>query len=109
MSRRAPTYLDVVRTRPCAACGRGPAIAHHFIGEFSVGGVGTKAHDLFALPLCDRCHLEFHARPGEYRLEQREWLLRQLVWAAREGLVVTNEDACEVAILNIGAYGTGPG
>ncbi|MDI7637113.1 DUF968 domain-containing protein, partial [Cronobacter sakazakii] len=32
---------------------------HHLIGH-GQGGMGTKAHDLFVLPLCRRHHDELH-------------------------------------------------
>ncbi|HGY9146971.1 TPA: DUF968 domain-containing protein, partial [Escherichia coli] len=33
---------------------------HHLIGH-GQGGMGTKAHDLFVLPLCRKHHDELHA------------------------------------------------
>jgi hypothetical protein len=35
---------------------------HHLIGH-GQGGVGTKAHDIFTLPLCREHHNELHADP----------------------------------------------
>ncbi|WP_252382740.1 DUF968 domain-containing protein, partial [Escherichia coli] len=34
--------------------------SHHLIGH-GQGGMGTKAHDLFVLPLCRKHHDELHA------------------------------------------------
>ncbi|EIX1642946.1 DUF968 domain-containing protein [Escherichia coli] len=35
---------------------------HHLIGH-GQGGIGTKAHDIFTLPLCREHHNELHADP----------------------------------------------
>ncbi|KXN53213.1 hypothetical protein AUS43_01305 [Escherichia coli] len=45
---------------PCACCGKPADDPHHLIGH-GQGGMGTKAHDLFVLPLCRKHHDELHA------------------------------------------------
>ena len=50
---RAPSFLDFVRTMPCASCGKpGPSEAHHF----TTGGVAMKGSDYFVAPQCVECH-----------------------------------------------------
>ncbi|EGD1693302.1 DUF968 domain-containing protein [Escherichia coli] len=53
-------YTHWVKTQPCACCGKPADDAHHLIGH-GQGGMGTKAHDLFVLPLCRKHHDELHA------------------------------------------------
>ncbi|OQM42796.1 hypothetical protein BZK42_04395 [Citrobacter braakii] len=52
-------YTRWVKTQPCACCGKPADDPHHLIGH-GQGGMGTKAHDLFVLPLCRRHHDELH-------------------------------------------------
>lgn len=50
---RAPSFLDLVRTMPCASCRRpGPSEAHHF----TTGGTSMKGSDYFVAPQCRDCH-----------------------------------------------------
>lgn len=50
-------YLAWVRRLPCLGCGRGgPSDAHHEWLDASDHGVGFRAPDHQALPLCRRCH-----------------------------------------------------
>ncbi|WP_140921091.1 DUF968 domain-containing protein [Limnobaculum xujianqingii] len=53
-------YTRWVKTQPCCGCGATADDPHHVIGH-GLGGMGTKVHDLFVLPLCRRCHGEIHA------------------------------------------------
>ncbi|MCN7997105.1 DUF968 domain-containing protein, partial [Escherichia coli] len=53
-------YTRWVKTQPCACCGKAADDPHHLIGH-GQGGMGTKAHDLFVLPLCRKHHDELHA------------------------------------------------
>ena len=41
-------------------CGNQADDPHHIIGH-GLGGMGTKADDLFVIPLCRKCHNELHA------------------------------------------------
>lgn len=52
-----PKYLEFIRTLPCAVCTRSGVEAHHA----DTGGVGIKCNDTRAIPLCHRCHMEYHA------------------------------------------------
>ena len=53
-------YTRWVKAQPCACCGQQADDPHHLIGH-GQGGMGTKSHDLFVLPLCRRHHDELHA------------------------------------------------
>ncbi|EOZ7435884.1 DUF968 domain-containing protein, partial [Escherichia coli] len=58
-------YTRWVKTQPCACCGKPADDPHHLIGH-GQGGMGTKAHDIFTLPLCREHHNELHADPLEF-------------------------------------------
>ncbi|MFP1495587.1 DUF968 domain-containing protein [Escherichia coli] len=53
-------YTRSVKTQPCACCRTPADDPHHLIGH-GQGGMGTKAHDIFTLPLCREHHNELHA------------------------------------------------
>ncbi|EPC5388258.1 DUF968 domain-containing protein [Serratia proteamaculans] len=48
-----------VKSQPCACCGGSSDDPHHIIGH-GQGGMGTKAHDFFTIPLCRKHHDELH-------------------------------------------------
>ncbi|MBO0162589.1 DUF968 domain-containing protein [Vibrio alginolyticus] len=52
-------YLSFVRKLPCRVCGKTAGIAHHLIGH-GEGKMGSKASDLFTIPLCNDHHQELH-------------------------------------------------
>ncbi|HAH8699018.1 TPA: DUF968 domain-containing protein, partial [Escherichia coli] len=58
-------YTRWVKTQPCACCGKPADDPHHLIGH-GQGGMGTKAHDIFTLPLCREHHNELHADPQAF-------------------------------------------
>lgn len=64
-------YLDWIRSLPCCVCGvRTSSHAHHSTGA----GMALKAPDREAMPLCPRCHRDFHDGKGfsdGWRREQR--------------------------------------
>ncbi|EOI6865246.1 DUF968 domain-containing protein [Yersinia enterocolitica] len=53
-------WLTWVKSQACSGCGGSADDAHHIIGH-GQGGMGTKAHDLFSIPLCRGCHDALHA------------------------------------------------
>lgn len=64
-------YLAWVRTQPCCRCGaRPPNHAHHEI--LNGRGKSQKAPDARTLPLCARCHDDFHAVTGRFAGFTRE-------------------------------------
>src|ERR1700745_1733259 len=61
---RRGQHLAFVRQLPCVACGKAaPSEAAH-VRTGSDGGVGMKAADRYAGPLCTSCHAKQH-RVGE--------------------------------------------
>lgn len=52
-------YLAFVRKLPCRVCGKTAGIAHHLIGH-GEGKMGSKASDLFTVPLCNEHHQSLH-------------------------------------------------
>lgn len=57
--KRNPKYLAYLRRLPCECCGREPSDPAH-TGNTGKG-MGMKAWDLDAIPLCRRCHDRYHA------------------------------------------------
>ena len=52
-------YTRWVKAQPCMCCGQQADDPHHLIGH-GQGGMGTKAHDSFTIPLCRVHHDELH-------------------------------------------------
>jgi hypothetical protein len=52
-------YTRWVKKQPCMCCQQQADDPHHIIG-YGLGGMGTKAHDIFTIPLCRRHHDELH-------------------------------------------------
>lgn len=60
-----PKFLAWVKTQPCTCCGNPADDAHHLIG-WGQGGMATKAHDAFTIPLCRKHHTELHSSPAAF-------------------------------------------
>ncbi|HGN1381356.1 TPA: DUF968 domain-containing protein, partial [Proteus mirabilis] len=60
-------WLQWVKTQPCCVCGQQADDPHHIIGH-GMGGMGTKAHDLFTIPLCRIHHDELHRDPKQWEV-----------------------------------------
>lgn len=76
---RNPLYLDFIRSRPCSLCGFPVAEPHHVLKQLrgvSESGIGRKGSDYLSIPVCRRCHTEFHS--GTRTLTHSE-LLRLIV------------------------------
>ncbi|EDE3099814.1 DUF968 domain-containing protein [Salmonella enterica] len=58
-------YISWVKMQPCSCCGNRGGDAHHLIGH-GQGGMGTKAHDSFTIPLCRKHHRELHNDPVKF-------------------------------------------
>ncbi len=58
-------YLAWVKTQPCECCGMPSDDPHHLIG-WGQGGMATKAHDIFTIPLCRKHHTELHNDPVKF-------------------------------------------
>ncbi|MGF6424524.1 hypothetical protein ABIE11_004060 [Lelliottia sp. 489] len=52
-------YLNWVKTQPCECCQQQSDDPQHLIG-WGQGGMATKAHDIFSIPLCRKHHTELH-------------------------------------------------
>jgi hypothetical protein len=75
---RCDDYLRWVASLPCARCAREDTVqAHHFKGTGHMSGVGLKAPDYWAMPLCSSCHTELHRS-----MTRREYA-QQYEWSAR--------------------------
>lgn len=58
-----PVYLDWIRALHCCSCGaKPPSHPHHSTG----GGMGQKSGDRETMPLCFRCHRDFHDGNGKF-------------------------------------------
>ena len=67
-------YLQWVKKQPCCICNAMADDAHHLIG-YGQGGTGTKAHDLFTIPLCRIHHSELHKDPNGWEREHGSQLI----------------------------------
>lgn len=84
-------YTQWVKSQPCLCCGKQADDPHHLIG-YGQGGMGTKAHDLFVLPLCRAHHNELHADVRAFESEygtQPELIIRTLDRALALGVIAT--------------------
>ncbi|EQA0930834.1 DUF968 domain-containing protein, partial [Escherichia coli] len=82
-------YTRWVKTQPCACCGQPADDPHHLIGH-GQGGMGTKADDLFVIPLCRKCHNELHAGVKDFEEKHGSQLLlliRFLMHARNSGVL----------------------
>ena len=69
---RDEDYLAFIRTRPCMICGRHHASEAHHIKEMELCGLTQKAPDVYAIPLCHKCHMTIAHGTGFK--EKMSWL-----------------------------------
>lgn len=84
-----PVYTRWVKTQKCMTCGNQADDPHHIIGH-GLGGMGTKADDLFVIPLCRICHNELHAGVKDFEEKHGSQLLlliRFLMHARNSGVL----------------------
>ncbi|HGG2574219.1 TPA: DUF968 domain-containing protein [Escherichia coli] len=84
-----PVYTRWVKTQKCMTCGNQADDPHHIIGH-GLGGMGTKADDLFVIPLCRKCHNELHAGVKDFEEKHGSQLLlliRFLIHARNSGVL----------------------
>lgn len=60
-------YLALVKLSPCIVCGGTPVDAHHFPRTRVRGG------EYNVIPLCRRCHTEFHTEPMKWMWDNRQF------------------------------------
>jgi hypothetical protein len=86
-------YTRWVKTQPCAGCGNQADDPHHITG-YGLGGMGTKPHDFFVIPLCRQCHNELHRDTRAFEVEhgsQLEMLVRTQDRALALGVITTGK------------------
>lgn len=86
-------YTRWVKQQKCVCCGQQADDPHHIIGH-GLGGMGTKAHDLFVIPLCRKHHDELHADMRQFEEKygsQVELLFRFLDTAIAVGVIGTGK------------------
>jgi len=66
-------YTRWVKSQKCSCCNNPADDPHHLIGH-GQGGMGTKAHDLFVIPLCRAHHDELHADPVAFEAKHGDQL-----------------------------------
>ncbi|MBP2197201.1 DUF968 domain-containing protein [Pantoea cypripedii] len=84
-------YTRWVKAQTCACCNKPADDPHHIIGH-GQGGMGTKAHDLFVIPLCRAHHDELHRDPVAFEDRygsQLELLFRFLDHTIAVGVIGT--------------------
>lgn len=57
---RNKKYITWIKTLPCVISGLPADDPHHIIGH-GMGGMGTTASDLFAMPMCRAVHARLHS------------------------------------------------
>lgn len=72
---RNPRYLAYIRTLPCVTCGNAPSEAHHT----GPHGIGIKASDYTAIPLCTEHHTAGRAAYHKIGRARFEWLVGRSV------------------------------
>jgi len=60
-------HLEFVSKMPCCCCGMLGVQVHHLLRADPKRGMGRKADDKFAVPLCPRHHRELHSDGNEER------------------------------------------
>jgi hypothetical protein len=69
---RSKKHLAFIATQPCMICSH-PAEPHHLL-RAGGKGMGIKASDSHAVPLCHFCHMELHSDGNEIKwFEYRGW------------------------------------
>ncbi|TBM28207.1 DUF968 domain-containing protein [Hafnia paralvei] len=82
-------YTRWVKTQKCCGCNKPADDPHHVINH-GLGGMGTKTHDLFVLPLCRRCHDKLHKDVATWEQkhgDQRFLLIEFLNYALGVGAI----------------------
>lgn len=83
---RSKKYLAWIDSLECIHCHGSGGDHHHLIGIGNMGGMGTKAPDSMAMPMCRECHGMFHLHSELWPM-QWEYIARTLDRATREGVL----------------------
>lgn len=87
---RSRSYLDWVKKLPCVVCGQQADDPHHRHGSGWSSGMGSKASDLWTIPLCRPHHDELHHDVVAWELKhgsQWFWVCLHLEYAATQGVI----------------------
>ena len=87
---RSGKWLQHVRELDCVICWRpGPSQAAH--ANHLMKGMGTKAPDVFTVPMCPECHREFDQGRKWPKEEKRQlmdrWILDTVLRLAEKGAI----------------------
>lgn len=74
-------YLEHIRTQPCMICGIQHRSEAHHLKDMELCGMGQKAPDAFAIPLCHQCHM--NVAHGTGFKESLRWLPFDIKTACR--------------------------
>ena len=89
MEKRDKQWLEWIRQQQCVECCKhGPSEPHHCKGDLNLSGMGMKAPDYLSMPLCMECHQLIHAAGTDWKAIQREGLIRTLLRAFDDGMIV---------------------
>ena len=75
MAGEEPLYTEWLARQRCARCDAKPSVPHHHTGR---RGLGQRAHDRDAIPVCASCHRWVHEDRALTRAQRREWQDRQV-------------------------------
>lgn len=86
-------YTQWIKRQQCCGCGNQADDPHHITGN-ALGGMATKPHDMFVIPLCRRCHDALHANTSGWEEEngtQADLVLKTLDRALAMGVIATGK------------------
>ena len=90
---RSPKRLAEIRKLPCVRCGNPNSQAAHSNSAKHGKGRGVKASDLFAVPLCFKCHAAFDRFELGSRAESEAMFEK---WLVKTELMVNLKDQDDV-------------
>ncbi len=89
MNRQDKEYLAWVRQQECVECrAPAPSVPHHPRGQVYGCGMGLKAPDWLAVPVCKTCHYKYHDKTfDDPQATQADWVVRTLILAEGCGMI----------------------
>lgn len=102
---RSKKYTKWVKSLPCFYSGHPADDPHHIIG-YGMGGMATKASDMFCLPVSRSIHNDIHRNHKEFEEKYSPQIFAvQDTWqkAVKEGLLTGDEIRGEILsqVLNV--------
>lgn len=95
---RSKKYCEWIRSLPCVVTGQEGCDNHHIIG-YGLGGMGTKASDLFQFPLIRLQHTDLHNDPVKWEQwngPQMRYVGSTLYKAITQGVLTYEEVEAEI-------------